>query len=117
MPADQRMRPVLSEAEAAELAGYGTRIENHFGAPQDIEWARTNGRFWILQARPITALPEVEAPMPTDWTVPEPTAMYVRASIVEQLPDPLSPALRRHDRRRGHPLAAEPVPRVLAART
>ncbi len=29
--------------------------------------------------------------MPTDWTVPEPTAMYVRASIVEQLPDPLSP--------------------------
>lgn len=29
--------------------------------------------------------------MPTDWTVTEPTAMYVRASIVEQLPDPLSP--------------------------
>ena len=48
-------------------------------------------KFLILQARPITALPEAEAPMPTDWTVPEPTAMYVRASIVEQLPDPLSP--------------------------
>jgi rifampicin phosphotransferase len=91
VPADQRMRPVLSEAEAAKLAAYGTRIENHFGAPQDIEWARADGRFWILQSRPITALPEVEAPQPTDWTVPEPTAMYVRASIVEQLPDPLSP--------------------------
>jgi pyruvate,water dikinase len=91
VPADQRRRPVLSEAEAAELAAYGTRIENHFGAPQDIEWARADGRFWILQARPITALAEVEAPPPTDWTVPEPTAMYVRASIVEQLPDPLSP--------------------------
>jgi rifampicin phosphotransferase len=91
VPADQRLRPVLSEAEAAELAAHGTRIENHFGAPQDIEWARADGRFWILQARPITALPEVEAPAPTDWTVAEPTAMYVRASIVEQLPDPLSP--------------------------
>ena len=91
VPADQRKRPVLSEAEAAELAAYGTRIENHYGAPQDIEWARTDGRFWILQARPITALPEAAAAMPTDWTVPEPTAMYVRASIVEQLPDPLSP--------------------------
>jgi rifampicin phosphotransferase len=89
--ADKRMRPVLSEAEAAKLAAYGTRIENHFGAPQDIEWARADGRFWILQSRPITALPEVEAPQPTDWTVPEPTAMYVRASIVEQLPDPLTP--------------------------
>jgi pyruvate,water dikinase len=82
---------VLSPAEAAELAAYGTRIENHYGAPQDIEWARADGQFFIVQARPITALPEVEASMPTDWTVPEPTAMYVRASIVEQLPDPLSP--------------------------
>jgi rifampicin phosphotransferase len=91
VPEDQRNRPVLSEADAAELAEYGSRIQNHFGAPQDIEWARTNGRFWILQARPITALPEVEGPIPTDWTVPEPSAMYVRASIVEQMPDPLSP--------------------------
>jgi rifampicin phosphotransferase len=91
VPEQQRNRPVLSEAEAAELAEYGTRIQNRFAAPQDIEWARANGQFWILQARPITALPEVEAAMPTDWTVPEPTAMYVRASIVEQLPDPLSP--------------------------
>jgi rifampicin phosphotransferase len=91
VPADQRKRPVLSAAEAAELAAYGTRIENHYGVPQDIEWARTDGKFWILQARPVTALPEAEAPMPTDWTVSEPAAMYVRASIVEQLPDPLSP--------------------------
>ena len=91
VPADQRKRPVLSEAEVAELAAYGTRIENHYGTPQDIEWARADGNFWILQARPITALPEPEAAIPTDWTVPEPTAMYVRASIVEQLPDPLSP--------------------------
>jgi pyruvate,water dikinase len=91
VPDDQRKRPVLSEAEAAELAGYGTQITNHFGAPQDIEWAREGGKFFLLQARPITALPEVEGPLPTDWTVPEPTAMYVRASIVEQLPDPLSP--------------------------
>lgn len=91
VPAEQRRRPVLSESEAAELAASGIRIEEHFGAPQDIEWARANGHFFIVQARPITALPEVEAPPPTDWSVPEPTAMYVRASIVEQLPDPLSP--------------------------
>ena len=82
---------MLSEAEATELAASGTRIENHYGAPQDIEWGRADGKFWILQARPITALPEAEAPMPTDWSVLEPKSMYARASIVEQLPDPLSP--------------------------
>jgi phosphohistidine swiveling domain-containing protein len=91
VPADKRKRIVLSKAEAAELAAYGTRIENHYGAPQDIEWARAYGKFWMLQARPITALPEAEMPVPTDWTVPESKAMYIRASIVEQLPDPLSP--------------------------
>jgi NAD(P)-dependent dehydrogenase (short-subunit alcohol dehydrogenase family) len=91
VPAEQRQRPVLSESDAVELAAYGSRIEDHYGAPQDIEWARVDGQFFIVQARPITALPEVEAPRPTDWSVPEPTAMYVRASIVEQMPDPLSP--------------------------
>ena len=64
---------------------------DHFGAPQDIEWARTNGKFWILQARPITALPEVEAAMPTDWTVPEPTAMYVWPASSSSCPTRLAP--------------------------
>ena len=44
-----------------------------------------------MQSRPITALPLPEAAPPSDWSVPDPTAMYVRASIVEQLPDPLTP--------------------------
>jgi rifampicin phosphotransferase len=91
VPAGQRKQPVLSKSDAAELAAYGTRIEKHYGAPQDIEWARADGQFFVVQSRPITALPEAEGPMPTDWAVPDPTAMYVRASIVEQLPDPLSP--------------------------
>jgi rifampicin phosphotransferase len=88
---ERRRAAVLRDAEATELARLGQQVEDHFGVPQDIEWARTADGFVLLQARPITALPPVEADPPTDWTVPEPTAMYVRASIVEQLPNPLSP--------------------------
>lgn len=91
VPAARRTATVLDDAAAAELAALGTRIEAHFGAPQDIEWARAGTEFWIVQSRPVTALPPAEADPPTDWTVPDPTAMYVRASIVEQLPDPLTP--------------------------
>lgn len=40
------------------LAGLGKAIEAHFGRPQDIEWAWAGGKIYILQARPITALPE-----------------------------------------------------------
>ncbi|OJY47706.1 PEP/pyruvate-binding domain-containing protein [Pseudonocardia sp. 73-21] len=91
VPASRRTAAVLDDAAAVELAALGARIEAHFGAPQDIEWARADGTFWIVQSRPVTALPEPEAEPPTDWTVADPTAMYVRASIVEQLPDPLTP--------------------------
>lgn len=91
VPASRRREPVLDDQAAAELAGYGTRIADHFGAPQDIEWARAGAEFFLLQSRPVTALPEPAADAPDTWTVPYPKGLYFRASIVEQLPDPLSP--------------------------
>ena len=91
VPGDRRSRPVLTDAEAATLTALGVRIEEWFGAPQDVEWARSAGGFAVVQSRPITALPEPAAPAPTDWPVPDRRSFYVRASIVEQLPDPLTP--------------------------
>ena len=91
VPEARRRQPVLDDATAAELARLGVRIETHFGAPQDVEWALAGERLVVLQARPVTALPEPAAEPPTDWSVPDPKALYFRASIVEQLPDPLSP--------------------------
>jgi pyruvate,water dikinase len=35
----------------------GIEVATHFGRPQDIEWAYAEGRVWLLQARPMTALP------------------------------------------------------------
>src|SRR5215216_363613 len=91
VPEARRRQPVLDDEAAAKLVGYGASIEDHYGAPQDIEWALAGGEFFIVQSRPITALPEPEADPPTDWSVPDPKALYARASIVEQMPDPLSP--------------------------
>ena len=91
VPAARRHQPVLDDRAAAALASYGTRITDHFGAPQDIEWARAGDEFFVLQSRPITALPEPAADTPDTWTVPYANGLYFRVSIVEQLPDPLSP--------------------------
>ncbi|MCU1548272.1 MAG: phosphoenolpyruvate synthase [Arthrobacter sp.] len=91
VPAERRQQPILDDQAAALLARYGTRITDYFGAPQDIEWARAGDDFFILQSRPITALPEPAADIPDTWPVPYPNGLYFRASIVEQLPDPLSP--------------------------
>ncbi|SEK99859.1 PEP/pyruvate-binding domain-containing protein [Nonomuraea pusilla] len=50
-------RPCLTDAEARELAALAARVEDHFGAPQDTEWALDHrGTLWLTQSRPITTL-------------------------------------------------------------
>ena len=46
----------LSDAQVIELTRLGKRIERHYGGPQDIEWGLAEGRFYLLQTRPITTL-------------------------------------------------------------
>ena len=55
--ADEAEAPTLDDREVHELAELGRRIESHYGAPQDTEWAYDpEGRVWILQSRPVTTL-------------------------------------------------------------
>jgi rifampicin phosphotransferase len=80
----------LDEAQLVRLTEMGLNIEHHFGASQDVEWAYADGRFWVLQARPITNLPP---PPPEDvrWEPPFPGSAWWRRQVVENLPEPLSP--------------------------
>ncbi len=55
--------PVLTEGDLRRLAEQGRRIADHFGRPQDVEWAITDGAISILQARPMTALPPAPVPL------------------------------------------------------
>src|SRR6266581_4475608 len=93
--AERRAQAVLSPAQAASLARIGVQIEGLYGQPMDIEWALHDGRISVVQARPITALPEPAAgPQVTraaEWKLPNPKGHYYRASVIELLPDPLSP--------------------------
>jgi pyruvate,water dikinase len=47
----------LGASGVADLVAVAVRIEDHFGRPQDIEWAYADQTLWIVQARPMTALP------------------------------------------------------------
>ncbi|WP_077489335.1 PEP/pyruvate-binding domain-containing protein [Sinomonas mesophila] len=50
-------RPLLTPAQLAELARLARRAEEHFGRPQDMEWALADGRVMLVQSRPLTGLP------------------------------------------------------------
>jgi pyruvate, water dikinase len=49
---------VLTDDEAIELARLALRVEEHYGSPQDMEWAIADGQTWLVQSRPITTLHE-----------------------------------------------------------
>lgn len=49
-------KQVLTEKEIIELSKLIVKIENHYGFPCDIEWAKEKGKFYIVQSRPITTL-------------------------------------------------------------
>ncbi|ADC69008.1 phosphoenolpyruvate synthase [Methanocaldococcus sp. FS406-22] len=56
VPEDMKEKQVLSDEEIKELTKVGLNIEKHYGKPMDVEWAYEKGKFYMLQARPITTL-------------------------------------------------------------
>jgi pyruvate, water dikinase len=53
---DESTQPVLSDEEVRMVAKLGIRDEEHYGTPQDTEWAfDEEGLAWMLQSRPVTA--------------------------------------------------------------
>src|ERR687897_951385 len=75
---------------AVAVAALARRVQEHFGAPQDIEWAWAAGELVLLQARPITALPD-QAPAPVPVAVQVPPGFWQREA--SHAPKPLSPLL------------------------
>jgi phosphoenolpyruvate synthase/pyruvate phosphate dikinase len=49
-------KQVLTEDQILKLSELILKIENHYNFPCDIEWAYENGKFYIVQSRPITTL-------------------------------------------------------------
>jgi rifampicin phosphotransferase len=78
-------RGPLSQSDLTTLGDLVCRIEEAFGAPQDIEWAFDREHLHVLQSRPITTKLK---PLPNpDATV----AIFDNSNIVESYPGLVSP--------------------------
>ena len=54
--------PCVTDDEVQQLAEWAVLLENHFGTPQDIEWAKdTDHRLIVLQSRPLRLTPLSES--------------------------------------------------------
>jgi pyruvate,water dikinase len=57
---EEARRRVLSDEEAMQVARLALKVERHYGAPQDVEWAESGGNWYLVQTRPITTLGKPE---------------------------------------------------------
>jgi phosphohistidine swiveling domain-containing protein len=78
---------VLTARQAQAVADLARKIADRYGRPQDIEWAiDREGRPWLLQARPMTAVPK-----PVTWTAPGPGLWSRNFRLGEWLPEAVTP--------------------------
>jgi len=74
---------VLTAGQAQALGDLARDVAGRGERPQDIEWAIDRaGRLWLLQARPMTALPES-----VSWTAPGPGLWMRNFRLGEWLPE------------------------------
>ena len=74
---------VLTDPEINELAGWCLIIEQHYGKPMDIEWAKDGltGKLYIVQARPETTHSEHKLHM-SEYTLMETSTVLVTGNAV-----------------------------------
>jgi pyruvate,water dikinase len=82
----------ITADQARQIATLARQVHAHLATPQDLEWAISSdtsgaeGGLWLLQARPMTALPA-----PVNWTPPTPGYWMRNLRLGEWLPEPMTP--------------------------
>jgi len=61
VPENKKNVQVLPDDIIVKMAKLGQIVLEHYGKPQDIEWAVTDGDIYLLQSRPITTIQKREA--------------------------------------------------------
>lgn len=73
VPPEIQDKPCLTPEQVEILAGYALKLEEHYQAPQDVEWALDRqGRLLVLQSRPL----QVQAPSAGDYITAPPLPGY-----------------------------------------
>ena len=84
--AQRRPEDVLGRRLARRVARVAADIAREFGVPQDVEWAWDGKELWVIQARPITRLPDE-----VSWEPPAPGLYHRSLRFGEWIPEPVTP--------------------------
>ncbi len=85
LPEEKRTARCLTDTQVRHLADLGVTLHARRGAPQDVEWTLEGDRLWLLQSRPITALP------PPPATAEDAGTIWDNSNIIESYTGVTSP--------------------------
>ncbi len=95
VPLDLAKREALAPHQLEALVALGRRIEAHFGAARDIEWAYARGTLYVLQARPVTTIAGRVAPRrphrPREKAADRARLVWSNVNVGEALPGVATP--------------------------
>lgn len=83
-PPDQKEKFTLTDKEILTLAKWAVQIEDHYGKPMDLEWAKdgVSGKLYIVQARPETIHGDENYNRITDYIMHKPSQLIVKGAAV-----------------------------------
>jgi len=86
VPEEEQRKFSISDAEVEALARYALAIEQHYGKPMDIEWARDSidHQLYILQARPETVQAQARADLLRRYRLKQRSEILVRGRAIGQ---------------------------------
>jgi len=92
VPKGDQDKQKISDEQIVELAKLGVKIEEHYGKPQDTEWAIENGpstslgtgKIYFVQSRPITTLGKKQSGGVTEKQSGEENPSFAKATEGEQ---------------------------------
>ncbi len=76
---------IANRSLVRRVASKAREVAEHFDAPQDVEWAWDGRELWVVQARPITGLPEE-----VSWDPPAPGIYQRSLRFGEWIPEPVT---------------------------
>ncbi len=82
----RKQEQALTDDQILALSDLGRRVADFYGQPQDIEWAWADGRFYLLQSRPVTSLFPAMHGLPA-----EPLRVTFSFGSVQGMLDPMTP--------------------------
>lgn len=82
----RRPEGALGKRLVRRVARTAEDIAREFGVPQDVEWAWDGKELWVVQARPITGLPDE-----VSWEPPIPGIYQRSLRFGEWIPEPVTP--------------------------